>query len=311
MVATTMIINMVQGTIATDQNDLLWSISQTANAFNFSVEFFIFISLLLYECRNGGFKGKLSDILEGSKVLTVLCPLFSMLNLLTMEVMIIADKFLIQHQYGDIICRAIYNIRPFTYSLALLTPYIFLWYHVLNLYKRESFLVMNTCSVKALKVVVPCVSVLCAVVGCVVYVMEDVHRMTAIGCLNDKGNSLDRFLYFGSITAQIFCLVALTGLMHYPLLSHRGAFSEEEDVTRQLVRKTTNVSIVSLAVAVSVDLAVCVIMWFYPANWKVLPLYVLFDFSVLVKNLSMLFFFQKPFEMLFSLWKRSDVIESV
>ena len=121
MVATTMIINMVQGTIATDQNDLLWSISQTANAFNFSVEFFIFISLLLYECRNGGFKGKLSDPIVVSKVLIVLCPLFSMLNLLVMEVMIIADKFPIQHQYGDIICCAIYLVRPFHYTLSLLT----------------------------------------------------------------------------------------------------------------------------------------------------------------------------------------------
>ena len=93
--------------------------------------------------------------------------------------------------------------------------------------------------------------------------------MTAIGSLNNIGNSLNCFLYFNNITAPIFCLVALIGLMLLPLLSHGPVFSELEDaVTSQLVMKTTNVSVVSFAVAVSVGLTNCLITWFYPTNCR-------------------------------------------
>ena len=302
--------NSSANSIASDQANLLWSLSQAATAFNFSVELYMFLALVFYERRTGRFKGKLNDPIVVGKIITILCPFFAMLNLLATEAMIIADKLLTQHRNGDIICRVIYDVRPLTYSLAVLATYSFLWYRMLNLYKVDTFFGMNTRCVRVLKIAIPCGSFLCAVVGTSVFAANNVHQMTRVGCQNSN-KSFDNFVDSSTLTAQIIASVLYIGLILYPLLSHKGTFSEEQDaVTRKLVRKATKVSTVSLAVTLLVDSAIFVVIWFYPTDWAMLFTYVLFDFSVLVKNLSVLFFFHEPFEMLFGWWRKSGCMHT-
>ena len=296
--------NGTANSITIDQINLFWSLSQTATAFNFSVEFYIFLSLLLYERRTGRFKGKLNDPMIIGKIITSLCPVFAMLNLLLTEAMILADKFLTQHRHGDYICLILYDIRSFTYPLAALTPYIFLWYRVLSIYKIDSFLSQNTRSVRVLKVCVLCAILSCVVIGIVAFFLNDGHRMTSVGCV-DESRTVDDFTDLGTLIAQIIAFVALIGLMLYPLLSHKRTFGEMQDqVTRKMVMRATKVSIISVAVVVSVDSIIIVLHWFYPVNWTVLPTHALFDFSVFVKTLTVVFFFHEPFEMFFGWWKR-------
>ena len=298
--------------IATARNTLFWSLSQTVTALNFSVEFYIFISLLLYECHTGRFKGKLSDQLIIGKIITVLCPLFAMLNLILTEVMILADKLLTQHRHIDTICRVVYEVRPFTYSLAVLTPYIFLWYRVLNLYKVDSFNSINTRSFRVLKVGVLCTIILCVFIGTITFFVNDVHHMTGVGCKHESNGLVESFVGFWTLPGQILFSVVLISLMLYPLLSYQGTFSEDDDdVTIKLVRKATKVSIVVLAVAMLVDSDIFVLFWFYPVNLITLPILVLFDCSVLVKNISILFFFNEPSKMLFGWWRKSGVNDTI
>ena len=302
--ATTNETNRTASSFDTDQTNLILNLSQIAIVFNFSVEFYIFISLLFYELRTGRFKGKISDPLVIGKIITGLCSVFAMLNLITTEVMILADKFLIQHQYGELTCGSIYHIRPFTYTMAVLAPYNFLWYRVVCLYKVDIFLTMKTRLVNVLKFGIPCVTTLCAFAGILLYFLNHEHKMTGNGCkISNRNKSVQNFVLFGILIAQVLASILSISLLLYPLLFHEENFDEEQNAeTKKLVRKATTVSIISLAVSVSVDSLVFVLIWFYPANWIMTPFYPLFDFSVLVKNISVLFFFHEPLEMLFSWW---------
>ena len=298
---------------ATDQTNLLWNLSQIATGFNFSVELYIFLSLLLYELHTDRFKGKLSDPLVIGKIITALCPVFAMLNLITMEVMILGDKYLIQHQYGEEACRVIYIVQPLVYAMAVITPYIFLWYRMLSLYKVSIFIEVNTRLVRMLKAGVISMSILWTVAVFVLYFMNIFRNMTAAGCLLSKGKSVWNFIRYSTLVVQVLCSVIFISLMLYPLLSHKETCDEEQEgdgKTKQLVMKATKVSVISLAVSVSVDSLIFVLIWFYPANWISFPIHVLFEYSVLVKNISVLFFFDKSLEILFGWCRKYGVNES-
>ena len=176
--------------------------------------------------------------------------------------MTLAAKFLIQHPNGDIISLVIYKMRPFTNCLAVLTPYIFLWYRVLNLYKVDSFLAMDTRSVRALKFTALWLSIFSTIIGNVIFFIQNNHHMTEVGCKDDSSKSVDNLVDIVTLTVQILSSVVLKGLMLHPVLSHKGTFGEEEDsVTEKIVRKATKVLIVSLLVTVSVNSAIVTLIW--------------------------------------------------
>ena len=63
-----------------------------------------------------------------------------------------------------------------------------------------------------------------------------------------------------------------------------GCVSSEQDVENsKLIKKATKVPIIILTVSVSMDSPIFILIWLYPANWIILPVFALFNISVLVK----------------------------
>jgi len=243
----------------------LWIACQTSNA-----TFIVFTSyfLFVFRCwvKRYRVKNKRKSDSLYLRQLAVTCVFFALLTFIVTEIELIVDLPIFGFSINgthDYVCEVVMDAMIFIYTGAYIFPYVFLWYRVHLMYRKECLKKLHTRPVQLLSALV----IVFIVGGSLFHVLSVLlpknHSLTASGCMQTKTASSVTYVAF---VIKLVTQFLLCGLVSWPLCKswkksrklHEQS-NQGNSRTCQLIMRSLKFSLLSLTICLSSDLFTTVV----------------------------------------------------
>ena len=291
-----------------------WLFAQIFNTFFIIGTIWNLIAFITYATRNDKWKRGDKKKRKNSNLLLLatLCPCTLLVRLLSTEALILVGKTGGLDPDGDRMCEIVFDFNIVMFSFSTLPVYTFFWYRQKMLYSEASLKMLNTKTVKFFSNAFVVLIFLGGGSACFVKTIPIAEQNSNFGCVERTGRKANHLPSFITAFTLIISQVILFGLFIHPLRLHgRGAkasLKRSASVTKKKKKKEERVfqaiksAFVSCVICVFSDVVALVMSTLVLP--KTTPLCLtrnLYDMSLFVNLISVMFCFKNSSEILFVL----------
>ena len=279
--------------------DILWNTAQTFTVLNIAAEIYLFVALLAYGLHRKHHPTSLF-------LVSLACPLASLLNLAVTQVHLVNAVAPLHNQNGTTaadMCNLLHRIKAGVFYVSALPAFLFLWLRQRILYRKPVIKLLFSRPVAALSTFAIAVIVGGGAGAVAVKIKQSDYNATGYGCVSNPSVERHHYVKWAASGGFAVSLVILFGLFVYPLVHHRlkihstGTLRSagNDDIVYRAIRQ----SAVGLSMCVLADLVVIVVVSaVFPRHWPRYSTGILYDASLLVHSLAIVFCYDAHCEIL-------------
>ena len=307
-----------------------WIFAQMFNTLFIIGTLWDLIAFITYATRNDKWKRSNKKNRKNSNLLTVatLCPCLLIIRLLGTQALILVGEAAGLDSQGDRMCEIVFDFSIVMFSFSTLPVYVFLWYRQKMLYSQASLKKLNTKTVKFFSNLFMVLLFLGGGSSCFIKTLPVSYQNSNFGCVQRTGKKANHLANYITAVTLIISQVILFSLFIHPLRLHgKGAkaslkrsasVAKKRKMKEERVYKAIKSAFVSCIICVTSDIvAVVMSTVILPKTTPCTLTRTIYDMSLFVNLVSVLFCFENASEILFVLCrpvktarKRVDTIAS-
>jgi len=291
-----------------------WLFAQVFNTLFIVGTIWNLLAFVTYATRNDKWKRGDKKKRQNSNLLLLatLCPFTLLVRLLGTLALILVGQTGGFDPQGDRMCEVVFDFSIVMFSFSTLPVYTFLWYRQKMLYSQASLKRLNTKTVKFFSNVFVVLLFLGGGSACFVKTIPVAYQNSNFGCVERTGRKANHLANYITAFTLIISQAILFGLFIHPLRLHgkgaKASLKRSASVTAKKKKKEERVfqaiksAFVSSVICVLSDvLAVVTSTVILPKTAPLSLTRTIYDMSLFVNLVSVMFCFENASEILFVL----------
>ena len=275
-----------------------WIPVQISTVLVFCGSTWVFLSLLKHGLNNNKFKRNSKNIKQANlMILALLTPLATMIRVLSIQSLLIIFYVAEEDYRTDHACEIVADLSIFLFLCATLPIYIFLYYRQRILYIQPSLKHLNNKVVRFFSYLFVFLIIFGGAFSTVMYLYPTSYKMSKFGCTKRQVEAENLLPNYLAALITIISQLILFFLFTYPLRKHRQSSKRtscNESNECKRVMRAIRLSTISMMICVTSDiLAIVLVAFSVPKDSPRTTVSAIYDLSLFINVLSVLFSFNE------------------